>query len=142
MANIQPQYGTATTLTVSNLTNLANGGNAISALVGNTQYLDYIITISITTQASAVSTGIVECYVQGTADGSLFDDAVNDKWIGSIAMSGTGAQTRVKTMTIASAFGGSVPPQWQLRIRNNTGGPLNSTNGGTVRYVGVNARTV
>lgn len=142
MANIQPQYGTATTLTVASLTGLGNGSSTVSALVANTLYLDYIITVSVSTQAGAGATGIVECYVQGSADGSLFDDLVNDKWIGSIAMNGAGAQTRTRTMSIASAFGGTVPPQWQLRIRNNTGAPLNSTNGGQVRYVGVNAKTV
>lgn len=139
MANIQPQYGTAATLTVASLATLANGSSTVSALIANTQYLDYIFTVSVTTGAGALATGIVECYAQGSSDGSLFDDATNDKWIGSIVLSAAGAQTRMRTMTIASAFGGTVPPQFQLRFKNSTGAALTAS---SVRYVGVNAKTV
>lgn len=139
MASIQPQYGTAATLTVTGLATLANGSTALSSLIANLLYLDYVFTVSVTTGAGALATGIVECYAQGSADGSLFDDASNDKWIGSIALSAAGAQTRMRTMTIASAFGGTVPPQFQLRFKNSTGAALTAS---SVRYVGVNAKTV
>jgi hypothetical protein len=139
MANIQPQYGTATTLTSPSLATLANGSSTVSSLIGNTLYLDYIFTISITTGSGALATGIVECYAQGSSDGSLFDDASNDKWIGSIVLSAAGAQTRMRTMTIASSFGGTVPPQFQLRFKNSTGASLTAA---SIRYVGVNAKTV
>jgi hypothetical protein len=139
MASIQPQYGTAATLTVTGLSTLANGSTALSSLVANSLYLDYIFTVSVTTGAGALATGIVECYVQGSADGSLFDDASNDKWIGSIVLSAAGAQTRMRTMTIASAFGGTVPPQFQIRFKNSTGAALTAS---SVRYIGVNAKTV
>lgn len=141
MAEIKFLYGTATTLTVTGLATLANATSATSATVTNTttSQLDALAEVVVTTASGATATGIVEIWAKGSIDGTDFDDDSNDKWIGSIAMAAAGIQTRKRIVSVAAGFNGTMPPYWQIRIRNATGGAFTA---GTVSYVGVTAQSV
>jgi hypothetical protein len=142
MANIQPVYAaTATTLTVSGLLGLANGSSATSANVTNTAYLDVLIFAQITTGSGALATGVIEVYAAGSADGVYFDTVGNDKWIGTMPLVSAGTQVVNRVMSIASSFGGTLPPFWRIRFRNSTGAAFNGT-GCSASYRGVSAQTV
>ena len=135
-ADITLKYATAASLTVTGLATLANATNATSSAIDNTTnlYVDLLIETVVTTASGATATGIVEIYAQGSIDGSDFDDAANDKWIGSISLSAAGVGTYKRIVSVASAFGGTLPPHVQIRFRNATGAALTA---GTAAYRGV-----
>lgn len=141
MADIIFKYGTATSLTVTGLSTLANGSSATSDTVSNTTnlFLDVLIEVLVTTAAGATATGVVEIYAKGSIDGTDFDDDSNDKWIGTISLPSAGAGSRKRVVTLASAFGGSVPASWQIRIKNSSGAALTA---GSVQYLGITAQSV
>jgi hypothetical protein len=139
---IRQQYSATATLTVTGLTTLANAASATSATVDNstTNYLDVLLEVVVTTAASGtLATGFVEIWAKGSIDNADFDDDANDKWIGSIGMGAAGAQTRKRILSVASGFSGTLPPYFQIRIRNASGGAFTA---GTVSYVGVTAQSV
>jgi hypothetical protein len=129
-------YGTATALTVTGIGTLTNGSSAISATVDNTTtlYLDVKVELVFATAATGtVATGTVELWAKESIDNTDFDDDTNDKLVGVVALAAAGVQTRKRIFSLASVFGGSVPPYWQVRVRNATGGAFTSA---TVTYRG------
>ncbi len=135
MADVKIAYQvSAQSLTVTGLTTLANGSSATSASVDNTASLfaDVLLEIVFTT-GTVSATGTVEVWAKGSIDSTDFDDDVNDRLVAQIGLSGTSSQTRKRVASIASAFGGTLPPFWQIRIRNATGAALTA---GTVAYRG------
>ena len=141
MTEIKQLYGTAQSLTVTGMGTLANAASATSATVNNssTSYLDVLVEVVITTNASAILTGIVEVWAKGSIDNTDFDDDANDKWIGTIVMAAAGVQTRKRILSVAAGFSGTLPQYFQIRIRNASGGAFTA---GTVSYVGVTAQAV
>lgn len=141
MAEIKFLYSSASTLTVTGLATLATAASATSATVSNatTNYFDVLLELTLTTAAGATATGVVEIWLKGSIDGTDFDDDVNDKLVGVVSMAAAGVQTRKRVVGLASAFGGTMPAQWQVRIRNVTGAALTA---GAVSWVGVTAQSV
>lgn len=142
MAEIKQLYSGAQTLTVTGLATLANAASATSATVNNTttNYLDVLVEVVVTTASSGtLATGVVEIWAKGSIDNTDFDDDSNDKWIGTISMAAAGAQTRKRIVSVAAGFSGTLPPYFQIRIRNAVGGAFTA---GTVSYVGVTAQSV
>jgi hypothetical protein len=144
VAEIKTLYGSAQTLTISGAATLANSSSVTSPAVDNTttNYLDVLAEIQVTTGTGATLTGYVEIWLKGSIDNTDFDDDVNDKWVGTIAMAAAGAQTRKRVVSLAAGFNGSMPNYWQLRIRNVSGGALGSGTPITVSWVGLTAQTV
>ena len=142
MAIIKAGYQTGSmTITISGLTTLANAASGVSSSIDNTSdlYLDVLPEVIITTASGAVATGVVDIYAKGSIDGVDFDDDANDKWLGSISLAAAGVQTRKKVVSVASGFSGSMPPFWQIRIRNSTGSALTD---GSVSFRGFWAQVV
>ena len=140
MASQTLQYGTATSMTIT-LASLANGSSATSSTVDNTTnlFVDVLVELVMTLPATGtVATGTVEVWAKASVDNSDFDDDVNDRLVGVMVMAAAGAQTRKKIFGLAGAFGGTVPPYWQLRVRNATGGVVTS---GTLVYRGATLQT-
>jgi len=135
MANINLAYTAATALTVTGLSTLANNTSVNSATINNTtvNYLDYLVKVTVTTGVTS-ATGVVEIYARGSIENTDFEDASNDKWLGTIAMSGTTAATYIEINSIANAFGGTMPPYFQVRIRNASGAAFTA---GSATWVGV-----
>ena len=141
MAVINQIYGTTTTLTVTGLGTLANGSSVISATVDNTTnlFLDVQVEVVFATAAGATATGTLEVWAKESIDNTDFDDDSNDTLIAVAVLAAAGVQTRKRIVHLASVFGGSIPPYWQLRIRNATGAALTSA---SVAYRGVYLQSV
>ena len=140
MADFTLRYGTTTSLTVTGLSTLANGSSATSATVDNTTtlFIDALIELTFTT-GTVTATGTVEIWAKGSIDNTDFDDDLNDRLIGTVVLTGTTSQTRKRIAGLAAAFGGTLPPYWQVRIRNATGNPLTA---GAVSYRGATLQSV
>ena len=142
MAEIENLYSAATALTVTGLATLANAASVTSATVNNTttNYLDVLAEIVVTTASTGtLATGIVEIWAKGSIDNADFDDDANDKWIGTVSMAAAGAQTRKRIVSVAAGFSGTLPPYFQIRIRNASGGAFTA---GTVSYIGVTVQSI
>jgi hypothetical protein len=139
MANITALYTSATTLTVTGLTTLANGSSATSPIIDNTAdlNLDALIEVEVATASGATATGYVEIYIKASVDGTDFDDDNNDKWAGTVNLVTAGVATRRRIISVASSFGGAMPPYWQIRIRNASGAAFTA---GSVLYRGIKAQ--
>ena len=127
MVDLNPFYAPSVTVTVTGLASLANAQSATSNSVSNLDYVDYVLTVTVATTASALAGGTVEVYCQGSLNNISYDDTANDKWVGTIYLPVTGAQTRVRTMTLAASFGGTLPPFFKIRMKNSTGADLAAT---------------
>lgn len=141
MAEYKLAYGTATSLTVTGLATLANGSSATSATVDNTTnlFIDAKVELVFATGAGATATGTVEIWAKESIDNTDFDDDPNDKLVAVCVLAAAGAQTRKRIVSLASVFGGTIPPYWQLRVRNATGAALTSA---TATYRGALLQSV
>lgn len=139
MAEIATLYGSATTITVTGLATLANGSSATSPTIDNTTnlFLDALLEIETATASGASATGYVEIFIKASIDGTDFDDDNNDKWAGTTNLVTGGAATRRRIVSIASSFGGAMPPYWQVRIKNTTGAAFTAA---SVLYRGIKAQ--
>lgn len=141
MAVINQIYGAVTTLTITGLGTLPNGNSATSPSVDNTTnlFLDVQVEVVFATGSAAVATGTLEVWAKESIDNTDFDDDSNDTLVAVAVLAAAGVQTRKRIVHLAPVFGGSVPPYWQLRIRNATGAPLTSA---SVAYRGVYLQSV
>jgi len=140
VAEFKLSYATASSLTVTGLATLANGSSATSATVDNTTtlFLDALIELTFTT-GTVSATGTVEIWAKGSIDNTDFDDDINDRLVSVVVLTGTTSQTRKRVVGLASVFGGTLPPFWQVRIRNATGAALTA---GAVSYRGALLQSV
>ena len=141
MANLTLTYGAATTVTVTSITTLANSGAGTSGTVDNTTdlFLDALVEFICTPAAAPSATGYVEIYVKGSIDNTDFDDDSNHKWVASLAMGSTATTARKRVFSVASAFGGAMPPFWQVYVRNSSGAAFTSA---SLSYRGMKAQSV
>lgn len=141
MASLKLSYDSVTSLTVTGAATLANNTSATSDTITNTTtlYVDILGELLVTTGSGASSTGIVEIWGKGSIDGTDFDDDNNDRWLGTLALPTSGAASYKKIFTVASAFGGTLPAEMQIRLRNATGAALTAC---TVAYRGVTLQSV
>jgi hypothetical protein len=141
LASLQLTYGNSATITVTGLGTLANGLSATSPVQDNTTDLDLdkLVEFIVTTSAGSTAAGFVEIYIKGSIDNTDFDDDQNDKWAGTVSLGTANAVTRKRIISVASCFGGSMPPYWQIRIRNATGAAFASA---SVQVRGVKAQTL
>jgi hypothetical protein len=128
LADFKLSYSTTTALTVTGIGTLANGSSAISATVDNTTtlFLDAKVEILFATASGATATGTVELWAKESLDNTDFDDDPNDKLVAVCVLAAAGVQSRKRVCSIASVFGGTLPPYWQIRVRNATGGAFTS----------------
>ena len=141
MAEIKTLYATPQALTVTGLGTLANAASVVSNAVSNNtdKYLDALVFLTVQTGGSATATGVVEVYVKASHNNVDFDDDYNDKWVGTLVVGVAGAQTRLRGMSIASGFQGTMPNYWKIRIRNASGAALTDA---SVTYQGVSGQSV
>lgn len=140
MANINQAFGATTSITIT-LASLANNGTVTATAVDNSTnlYLDALVDIVVNVAATPAATGAVEVYVLGSVDGTNFEDVANGKQIGVLSTIATGAYRGV--FGIAQAYGGSLPVQWKLYVKNLAGSAFAAT-GNSAQYRGVYATSV
>lgn len=158
MADIKTKYAGAADITIT-LASLADAAKRQSVAVdnGSNLYLDAHVQFKVKTGGAVSGDKAVYVYAYGAADSSGL--GYSGEASGSdAAFSGTLANTKVigvigcpaattsyisDLMSIAAAFGGSLPPKWGAIVENKTGAALDSTEANHVKkYIGILAQSV
>jgi len=152
-ADIKQKFGTATTITVT-LASLADAAKRESTVVDNTSdlFLDAHVQIKVKSGASVSGDKAVYVYAYASLDSSspgysgeaTGSDAAytgtltNAKMIGIVSCPAATTSYISDLMSIAAAFGGSVPTKWGIIVENKTGAALDSTEANHVKkYIGI-----
>ncbi len=142
MATNRAAYGTATAITIT-LASLANNGSATSSAIDNTGnlFLDANVEVILVSAASGTSTtGYVEVFAKGSIDNADFSSDTADRKIGTVGVVAN-STTYKAVFPVAQAFGGILPPYWQVRVRNASGAAL-AASGSSATYRGIHIETV
>lgn len=146
MSTIKPLYGSNGQAITCTLASLANAAARASTAVDNTGslYLDALVQITVKSGASSVSsTGVVNIYAYGTADGgTTYAEGItgtdagitltsppNLLLIGSINVVANATTYKSEPFSVAAAFGGVLPDHWGIVIENQSGAALDATEG-------------
>lgn len=150
MANVKLFYVTASDATIT-LTSLASDTNLLagreSSAIDNSSnlYLDYLVSGKVTTGTSPTTTRSIEVWAVGSWDGTNWPDefdgtdsnetitSANHKasicrFVSSMSTDATSNRTYAfGPVSIASVFGGTLPPKFVVFVVHNTGAALNAT---------------
>jgi hypothetical protein len=156
-ADIKSKYGSPATITCT-LASLTTTSARSCLAVDNTSnlYLDVLVQVQIKSGAASTSTtGYVNIYAYGTADGGTTyaegagtDAAItltvppNVKLIGRLNVVANAVTYKSEPFSVAAAFGGVLPQKWGIIVENQSGGTLDSTEGSHLKlYQGVLAQS-
>jgi len=150
MADVKTYYVSASDATIT-LASLASDTNLLagreSAAIDNSSnlYLDYLVSGKVTTGTSPTTTRSIEVWAVGSWDGTnwpdVFDGTDSDetitsanhkasicRFVSSMSTDATSDRTYYFGPTsIASAFGGTLPPKFVIFVVHNTAVALNAT---------------
>lgn len=137
MANIKIEYGSATSLTVTGLSSLADNTNATSDAIANDgtgdKYMDCFVEVNVTVGTVAGEVQVL-VYAIGSLDGTNYGDAsdgANMRLIGAIYTPTSSTAYRSQPMSVAAGFGSFLPPKFKIVVRNESGAALTA---GTAQY--------
>lgn len=142
MPDLKPKFGTATALTTTGLSTLANGASATSDDLDLTSLLpfDLAITHSATTGAAATSGSLIRLFAKFSLDGTTYSSDENDYPMGVMTLPAAGAQTVVKVFSVGAAFpGGIIPAHVKIRVQQSTSDAYTA---GTLTYQALFAQSV
>jgi hypothetical protein len=151
MSNIQPKFGSNNQSITVTLASLANGSARASTAIDNSSnlYFDILVQLKVKSGASAVSsTGTVNVYAVGSADGgTTYAEAAtgtdagitltsppNARLIGVINVVANATTYIGPLMSVAEAFGGSIPDHVVIIVENKSGAALDSTEGNHAKF--------
>lgn len=160
MSTLKTQYGSGNQAISVTIDGLANDAKRESVAVDNSTncFLDALVHVTIATNTASDSTGdkSVYIYAYGTADGGA---AYSGNASGSDAVFGTDPQQlgncrligvvyaptqnriyKSDLMSVASAFGGTLPQRWGIIVHNKTGQTLKTSDCSAV-YQGLCAQS-
>lgn len=152
MADIKLAYGTASdaTITLASLasdTNLLAGRESSEIDNGTTLALDYLVSGKITAGTSPTASRSIEVWAVGSWDGTNWPDVFDGtdsaetitsadikfsvcRLLSAMATANTSDRTyHFGPVSLAAAFGGTVPKKFVVFVTHNTGVNLNSTAG-------------
>lgn len=144
MATIKQVVGAFSSLTVSGLTTLASATYVASSSINNTTNdpLDIMLMVEVTPGTTSGNKQVV-VFAQGSHDGTDWQtgptsgttttDEPNLSFIGAIPCNTNSTQQRA-IFSVASAFGGVLPPFIRFVLKNETGAALTA---GAVKYAEV-----
>lgn len=134
MSTVTQITGTRTSLTTSAMNSLASGTFVVAGTINHTTNdpIDVLLEVKVT-PGTVASPKLVNVYAQGSLDGTNFEsgptsgstttDEGNLTFVGTIpCMSNSTAQTGI--FSLAEAFGGVLPQQTKIIIKNDTGAAL------------------
>jgi hypothetical protein len=144
MSNIKLSQSAVTSLTVTGLSTLASAATATSNVIDNTAnlFFDYLIEITVATTNTPSGDKQIVIFVTDSLDQSNFSDSSvqqNMVLLGTVQTPTTSTTYRGRAMSVASAFGGTLPPQFKVVVFNDLGVALTS---GTAQYVGSYATVI
>lgn len=162
MANIKTAYGTmgqTLTCTLASLASSATAGRESTAIDNRTNlFLDAFVMVKVKTSASVLANDkAVYIYVAGTVDdGTTWPDAVTGInaaitlvdpteliLLGTIFCPAISTTYNGGPWSVARAFGGSMPAEWSIVVRNYTGQALDASEASHSKlYQGVYATVV
>lgn len=152
MADLKLSYPAASDLTIT-LASLGSDTNLLtgreSATIDNSTnlYLDYLISGKITAGTSPTAARSIEVWAVGSWDGTSWPDVFDGtdsaetitsadikasvcRFVAAMATANTTDRTyHFGPVSIAAAFGGTLPPKFVLFVTHSTGVSLNSTAG-------------
>lgn len=141
MADVKIKHGSATSLTVSGLNSLASGSKATSNEINVTTNdpLDVLIELTLDPGTTTGNKQAV-VFVVSTLDGTNYSDSTNNdnmRLLGVVSLPDTNV-VRSAGMSVAAAFGGTLPPRFKVVVLNDSGASFNSS-GNSAQYVEVAA---
>jgi hypothetical protein len=152
MADLKLSYPAASDLTIT-LASLGSDTNLLtgreSATIDNSSnlYLDYLISGKITAGTSPTASRSIEVWAVGSWDGTNWPDVFDGtesaetitssdikasvcRFVAAMATANTSDRTyHFGPVSLAAAFGGTLPPKFVLFVTHSTGVNLNSTAG-------------
>ncbi len=150
--NILNKYGTSNQAFTITITSLANAGLRGSTAIDNTSnvFVDALVMVKVKSNASGTaSTGYVDVYAYGTADGGTTysggfagsDGAYSGLAsalfkLGRIAVVANATTYYGGPYSVAAAFGGSLPDHWGIVVDNESAATLDASVGNAF-YQGV-----
>jgi hypothetical protein len=150
MADLKLSYPAASDLTIT-LASLGSDTNLLtgreSATIDNSSnlYLDYLISGKITAGTSPTAARSIEVWAVGSWDGTNWPDVFDGtesaetitsadikasvcRFVAAMATANTSDRTyHFGPVSLAAAFGGTLPPKFVLFVTHSTGVNLNST---------------
>lgn len=150
---IELQYGSSGQSITCTINSLASAAARASTAVDNSTNLfeDALVEVTIVTGSTGTAaTGYVAVYATGSVDGgttysdgaSGTDGAVtmvvppNSKLIGIVNCVANSVTYKSNAMSVAAAFGGTLPQKWVIIVSNQTGHAL-AASGCSAQYQGV-----
>jgi hypothetical protein len=140
MADFKKKYDTEASLTIT-LNSLASGALVASSAFDNTTslYVDLLVEFVIANISEAGNKQVL-IYAASSLDGTNFSEAVSSNrqqmaYVGAVSVNGTGPH-RSRALSVAAAFGGVLPPEFQIVAYNDAGIALASS-GNSAQYRGV-----
>jgi hypothetical protein len=151
---IELLYGSNGQAITVTLNSLGSAAARASTAVNNSSTLfeDCLVEVTIKTGASGVAaTGYVAIYAAGSVDGGTTypdgatgtDGAVtqvvppNSKLIGTLNCVANATVYKSNAMSVAAAFGGTLPQYFVIIVSNQTGAALDASAGGSAQFQGV-----
>lgn len=160
MSIIKPLYGTSNQSITCTLTSLANNAAQSSLAIDNTSalFLEILVNVKVKSNAaSTATTGYVNVYAYGTADGGTtygggetnmgtnaavtLTSPPNLRLIGVINVVANATVYNSGPLSVAAAFGGVLPDHWGIVVENKSGAALDASIGSSF-YQGVQAQSV
>ena len=149
MADIKLKYQSAVQgLNVTGFNSLAGGSYVASDAVDNQSdlFIDVMVEVVVADMAESTNCQVV-VYAIDSVDGTNFSTYTaapqNMRLLGVVPMtSGSTGPWRSAMMSLASAFGGVIPPKWKVVILNDNGSTALAGSSNTVQYRGVHYQSV
>ena len=152
MADVKANYPSASdvTITLASLasdTNLLTGRESTAVDNSSNLYLDYLVSGKITTGTSPTTARSIQVWTVGSWDGTNWPDVFDGtdsaetitsanhknsvcRFLAEMATDATSDRTyHFGPVSVASAFGGVLPPKFVLFVTHNTAVNFNSTAG-------------
>lgn len=152
MADVKANYPSASdvTITLASLasdTNLLTGRESTAVDNSSNLYLDYLVSGKITTGTSPTTARSIQVWAVGSWDGTNWPDVFDGtdsaetitsanhknsvcRFLAEMATDATSDRTyHFGPVSVASAFGGVLPPKFVVFVTHNTAVNLNSTSG-------------
>lgn len=152
---LKPAYAASASLsiTLASLGASATAGRSSLAIDNTTNlYDDALVTVSITTSASALAAPkVVNVYLYSSEDGTNFEQeesaapgtdaayTINSPSVFRLAVAipvATSSKVYTRSFSVAKFFGGVLPRKWGIIVVNNTGQSL-AASGNSASYSGI-----